>query len=114
MVKTIALSVEQKRIPKTGSITVSYIAFNEGLFCGLYLCTKSKLNELVKNEVIDYPKNYIEVKITRPEIMWGTNEEIRRDILDIVCEEMEGMGWVKYYDGECWIDEKTVFASDKQ
>jgi|GEM_PF-4574958 hypothetical protein len=29
-------------------------------------------------------------------------------------KEIKDMGWAKYYDGEYWIDEKIVFASDKQ
>ena len=88
--KKISISVRQDRIPKIGRETVKYVVYRDEYMSDfdretigdIVVCRKS---EYFKHE--HYGK-YILVDVIRPEIMWGTIEEIEKDIKSIILDRL--------------------------
>ena len=89
--KKITISVCQDRIPKIGQEKVKYIVYRKEFDTEFERATK---NSIVVCRKSDYLKNhehygkYILVDIIRPEIMWGTIEEIESDIKHIILNRL--------------------------
>ena len=87
--KNITISVSQSRIPKIGQEKVKYIVyrkefdteFERATKRGIVVCRKS---DYIKNH--EHYGKYILVDVIRPEIMWGTIEEIESDIKGIILD----------------------------
>ena len=89
--KNITISVSQSRIPKIGQEKVKYIVyrkefdteFDRATKRGIVVCRKS---DYIKNH--EHYGKYILVDVIRPEIMWGTIEEIESDIKGIILDRL--------------------------
>ena len=89
--KNITISVSQSRIPKIGQEKVKYIVyrkefdteFERATKRGIVVCRKS---DYIKNH--EHYGKYILVDVIRPEIMWGTIEEIESDIKGIILDRL--------------------------
>ena len=89
--KNITISVSQSRIPKIGQEKVKYIVyrrefeteFERATRNGIVVCRKS---DYIKNH--EHYGKYILVDVIRPEIMWGTIEEIESDIKGIILDRL--------------------------
>ena len=86
--KKIAVSLCQDRIANTGTSTVDYVAFcdknEEYGDWVIHICRKS---EYLKE--YNHYGGYVIINVTRPYYMWGTMEEIERDIKHIIREELK-------------------------
>ena len=86
--KKIAISLCQDRIANTGTSTVDYVAFcdknEEYGDWVIHICRKS---EYLKE--YNHYGGYVIINVTRPYYMWGTMEEIERDIKHIIREELK-------------------------
>ena len=88
--KKLTISVNQDRIPEIGQETVKYVVyrdedmsdFDRETIGDIVVCRKS---EYFKHEHIG---KYILVDVIRPEIMWGTIEEIEKDIKSIILDRL--------------------------
>lgn len=89
--KKITISVCQDIIPKIGQHKVKYIVYRDedmSEFC------RETIGDIVVCHKSDYIKNhehygkYILVEVIRPEIMWGTYDEIERDIKGIILDRL--------------------------
>ena len=87
--KEITLSVCQNRIPRIGNETIKYVAYWDG--GDITICEKS---DYLKYH--DHYGKYVLVKVVRPEIMWGTIEEIEKDIRGIIYKELENTGMMDF------------------
>lgn len=122
--KCTALSVCQPRVAKIGSMINTYIAwfgvrrFSDGTYIdgdkGLHVDRKeifvrdskrvfakdsdkiiSKYNIAAKGCLaVISAECAIEVKVTRPEIMWGSFDEIEKEIKDLIVEHLNDEGYV--------------------
>ena len=89
--KKISISVSQDRIPKIGQETIKYIVYRDEYMSDF---DRETIGDIVVCRKSDYFKHehygkYILVNVIRPEIMWGTIEEIERDIKNIILDKIE-------------------------
>ena len=87
----ISISVSQGRIPKIGQETVKYVVYRDEDMSDF---DRETIGDIVVCRKSDYFKHkhygkYILVNVIRPEIMWGTFEEIERDIKNIILDKIE-------------------------
>lgn len=90
-IKKVTISFCQNRIPKIGQEKVKYIVyrrefeteFERATRNGIVVCRKSDY----KNH--NHYGKYILVDVIRPEIMWGTFEEIENDIKHIILNQVQ-------------------------
>ena len=86
--KKIAVSLCQDRIANTGTTTVDYVAFcvqdEEYRDWVIRICRKS---EYMKE--YHHYGGYVIINVTRPYYMWGTMEEIEKDIKHIIRDELK-------------------------
>lgn len=89
--KNITISVSQIRIPKIGQEKVKYIVYRKEFETEFERKTKRGIVVCRKSEYIKYHEHYgkyILVDVIRPEIMWGTIEEIESDIKGIILDSL--------------------------
>ena len=89
--KKISISVSQDRIPKIGQETIKYIVYRDEYISDF---DRETIGDIVVCRKSDYFKHehygkYILVNVIRPEIMWGTIEEIERDIKNIILDKIK-------------------------
>ena len=90
--KKMSISVSQGRIPKIGQEIVKYIVYRNEDMSDF---DRETIGDIVVCRKSDYMKyhehygKYILVNVIRPEIMWGTIEEIERDIKNIILDKIE-------------------------
>ena len=88
--KKMSISVSQGRIPKIGQETVKYVVYRDE---GMSEFDRETIGDIVVCRTSEYFKHehygkYILVDVIRPEIMWGTFEEIERDIKRIILDRL--------------------------
>ena len=97
--KKITISVCQDRIPKIGQEKVKYIVYHNEYASEF---DRATIGDLVVCRKSDYFKNhehygkYILVDVIRPEIMWGTFEEIERDIKRIILDRLHEENLIEF------------------
>ena len=89
--KKMSISVSQGRIPKIGQETVKYVVYRNEDMSDF---DRETIGDIVVCRKSDYFKHnhygkFILVDVIRPEIMWGTIEEIERDIKNIILDKIE-------------------------
>ena len=97
--KEITISVCQERIPKVGRETVKYVAYCKDFETEFERKTRTGLEICRKAEYIKYHEHYgkyIVINIVRPEIMWGTFEEIEQDIESIIRRELKEQDLISF------------------
>ena len=97
--KKITISVCQDRIPKIGQEKIKYIVYHDEYVSEF---DRATIGDLVVCRKSDYFKNhehygkYILVDVIRPEIMWGTFEEIERDIKRIILDRLHEENLIEF------------------
>ena len=86
--KKIAISLCQERIANTGTSTVDYVAFcDKNEEYGDWVIRICRKSEYLKE--YNHYGGYVIINVTRPYYMWGTIDEIERDIKHIIREELK-------------------------